>query len=80
MKRFLLWQTNIRHRSLDSKSKSGVISTPLLDYLKRIREERKQEKMIRNQQRRIHKQTSRNAASNMNEEDYSSSARYSTGK
>ena len=66
--------------SIESRHKSGATTTPLLEYLKRIREERKQEKLIRNQQRRSNKQGGRNSASNITEEDYNASARYPPGR
>ncbi|CAF4315860.1 unnamed protein product [Rotaria sp. Silwood2] len=77
----------------DSKNKSGNATTPLLEYIKRKREERKQEKLMRIQQpqRRNNKQPSRNNASNvhddsrpssgrnMNDDDYNASSRYGGG-
>jgi len=49
-----------------------VTTTPLLEFLKRKREERKQTQQRRNK-------GSRNAGSNMNEDDYNSSQRYKVG-
>ncbi|CAF3981882.1 unnamed protein product [Rotaria magnacalcarata] len=78
----------------DNKNKSGATTTPLLEFLKRKREERKQEKMIRIQQAQQHrnnKQSFRNNPSNMhddsrpssgrnmNEDDYNASSRYGGG-
>ncbi|CAF3226610.1 unnamed protein product [Rotaria socialis] len=78
----------------DNKNKSGATTTPLLEFLKRKREERKQEKMMRIQQAQQHrnnKQSFRNNPSNihddsrpssgrnMNEDDYNASSRYGGG-
>jgi hypothetical protein len=64
---------------IESKNKSGVTTTPLLEFLKRKREDRKQEKLIRRQQVRNNKQAGRNTGSNMNEDEYYSSQRYKGG-
>ena len=69
-----------RRRIVESKHKSGSTTTPLLEFLKRKREDRKQvglqslhrvfsvhsfqEKIIRIQQRRSHKQQTRNHPTN----------------
>lgn len=78
-KRKYLFQIEIDDEFLlESKNKSGHTTTPLLEYLKRKREERKQDKLIRIQHRN-NKQSARNAASNVNEDEYNSSQRYGSG-